>query len=241
MKQRTRMMLMNRRGSDARNRSGSFRVMPDGTRTSIYPGMSYPIMPYPGMIYQDELGGRFRDRKGRIHYDNGRYAPMNMSPGYVPPVYDDPHTMPQDLGYMDHDDDMRPMNKIGFKAPSGRHEMDQWSGTRSAGYAQGVEAEPLTREEAMEWARTMKNADGSTGAHWTMEQARQVMEQQKIQCDEIDFFVALNMMYSDYCKVAKKFNVSTVEFYACMAKAFLEDKDAEPDKLARYYDNIVRK
>ncbi len=31
------------------------------------------------------------------------------------------------------------------------------------------------------------------------------------------------------------------EFYVCMAKAWLDDKHAEPDKTALYYDYIVRK
>ena len=33
---------------------------------------------------------------------------------------------------------------------------------------------------------------------------------------------------------------SKIEFYADMAKAFLDDKDAQPDKLARYYEYIVK-
>ena len=55
------------------------------------------------------------------------------------------------------------------------------------------------------------------------------------------FWVALNMIYSDYVKVAKKFGVGDkIDFYVDMAKAFLDDKDAGPDKLARYYKYIVR-
>ena len=52
---------------------------------------------------------------------------------------------------------------------------------------------------------------------------------------------ALNMIYSDYVKVAKKFNVgSNIDFYVDMAKAFLDDKDAGPDKLTKYYQYVVR-
>lgn len=51
----------------------------------------------------------------------------------------------------------------------------------------------------------------------------------------------MNMMYSDYCTVANKYNVGTPEFYACMAKAFLFDKDAKSPnaKMAAYYFGIV--
>lgn len=62
-----------------------------------------------------------------------------------------------------------------------------------------------------------------------MEQAKQIMDQQGYSGDEVDFFVAINMMYSDYCKVAKRNNCGTTEFYAAMAKAFLDDKDAQPE------------
>ena len=47
------------------------------------------------------------------------------------------------------------------------------------------------------------------------------------------------MMYSDYCKVAEKLNVNIVDFCACMAKAFLDDKDAKPDKVARYWEYVA--
>ena len=51
----------------------------------------------------------------------------------------------------------------------------------------------------------------------------------------------MNMMYSDYCTVANKYNVGTPEFYACMAKAFLFEKDAKSPnaKMAAYYFGIV--
>ena len=37
----------------------------------------------------------------------------------------------------------------------------------------------------------------------------------------------------------KKFNVNNTEFYADLAEAFLCDKDADDDKLVRYYECIV--
>ena len=32
-----------------------------------------------------------------------------------------------------------------------------------------------------------------------------------------------------------------MDFYVYMSKAFLDDKDAQPDKLERYYQYIVKK
>ncbi len=53
----------------------------------------------------------------------------------------------------------------------------------------------------------------------------------------------MNMMYSDYCRVANKYGSGMSDFYAYMAKAFLFDKDAPSpkEKLAAYYHSIVEK
>lgn len=97
---------------------------------------------------------------------------------------------------------------------------------------------------AEEWADGMENEDGTRGPHWTLDQAKQVMAQKGIDGSPLAFWVTLNAMYSDYCKVAKKLGVNTVEFYACMAEAFLNDKDAVggggAEKLAAYYDSVVK-
>lgn len=100
---------------------------------------------------------------------------------------------------------------------------------------------PLTKTEAVAWVGEMENADGTRGGHWTMEQTEQVRTQKNIGCDPVLFYAAMNMMYSDYCEVAKKFSAPVADFCACMAKAFLDDKDAAPHKLARYYRYVAGK
>ena len=99
----------------------------------------------------------------------------------------------------------------------------QWE-NRKPSYSNS--AKPFTQEEAKEWTSAMQNVDGTTGPHWTLEQTNQIMTQ--------------SMVYSDYSKVAKKLNVSNIDFYAEIAKAFLDDQDAAPDKLARYYEFVVK-
>lgn len=113
---------------------------------------------------------------------------------------------------------------------------------RAAEYKESVKSEKdyyLDMEAAMEWSAKMQNEDGTTGAHWNMEQTKQVMAQKNIDLDPVEFYLAMNMMYSDYCKVAKKLNVNNVDFYAHMARAFLEDQDGGSDKLMRYYKYVV--
>lgn len=99
----------------------------------------------------------------------------------------------------------------------------------------------LTREQAAAWVSSMENADGTHGGHWPMEQTEAVRKKNCIECDPFMFYAAMNMMYSDYCKAAEKFNATGADFYAYMAKAFLDDKDAATNKLARYYHCVVGK
>jgi len=109
----------------------------------------------------------------------------------------------------------------------------------SSGYSSRSGTESFTRQTADEWMSRIKSSDGSTGPHWTYDQSKQVMEQRKINCDSAQFYAALNAVYSDFGAVAKKHGVSNIEFFADLAKAWLEDKDAVPDKAAAYYAYIV--
>ena len=73
-----------------------------------------------------------------------------------------------------------------------------------------------------------------------MEQTEQVRKQRSIECDPLAFYVTMNMMYSDYCRVAEKVGASSLDFYAYMSKAFLDDKDAGEGKIGRYFSCVVK-
>ena len=103
----------------------------------------------------------------------------------------------------------------------------------------------FTEDDAKAWTARMKNADGSTGPHWTMEQTTAVAESMGIQAPVVPRWawgVTMNMMYSDYYDVARKFGVNAPEFYAELARAFLMDKDGPgpEEKLCAYYRCIVK-
>lgn len=96
----------------------------------------------------------------------------------------------------------------------------------------------LSADKAKAWVSRMVNEDGTKGQHWTMEQTSQVMAQKGYQCDPTEFWVTMNMLYSDYCKALGP--AGTPDVYAAMAHAFLDDKDAHEDKLARYYHAVAK-
>lgn len=96
----------------------------------------------------------------------------------------------------------------------------------------------LTEEDAASWNRAMKNADGTTGGHWLISDTSGLGRPDDV--PEWEWNVTMNMMYSDYSEVAAKYGVGAARFYADMARAFLDDRDAGEDKLAKYYHYIVK-
>lgn len=133
------------------------------------------------------------------------------------------------MGGMERDDDDD--DKYHLKSNDGRM-------ITGATWSKGMIPEKVEEHKAMEWVRDMRNPDGSTGPHFKQEMSEQLRAAHCPKCDKWEFMVALNMMYADYSEVAKKFSADKPEFYACMAKAFLEDPDAGEGKLAKYMEVI---
>lgn len=103
----------------------------------------------------------------------------------------------------------------------------------------------LDRATAEEWVSAMRNEDGTTGVHWTMEQTSSLAESLGVKSGDVSpwgWWAAVNMMFSDYYGVALNFGVATPEFFAALAKAFLEDRDGPgaAEKLSAYYCAVVK-
>lgn len=138
----------------------------------------------------------------------------------------------------------RPMQSIGFDRA---YEAMQPAYNTGKNYAIKRAPEDMQRhhhgmdvETARKWVDAMENEDGSTGPHWSLEQVKKTVQQRGINCDPVEMWTAMNMIYSDYSVVAKKLGVNTMDFYVDMARAFLDDRDAgADDKLSAYYYNIV--
>lgn len=238
--------------------------------------MKVPMSDNYGMRDNYEMDSKFRDRRGREHYDNGRFAPRSEWEARIVGDHYGDYDM-ESLAYpmesrettrrnMDErksstsrgnyaaKNEMPKMNRIGFYTGEeirsdygSRLDAPVWNegdkmkgGKMHKGRAMSYGGAPLDEESAEKWMERLKNADGTTGPHWTKEQVKGMMAQKSIDHDLMDIWVAMNMFYSDYCKVAKKLNVSNVNFYLDMALAFLNDEDAVDDKLAAYYECVVK-
>lgn len=237
MNKAARMLLLqgSHRDDDDRERHGSYGVDTrkkrdydrDGYRDGKYPrvenryGGADDIRRYDGGRYDGgSYGGAysddwepeaaFRDRRGRRHYDNGRYAPMDMAGNYpyspVPirryPIQSEPgmNMWPNEMPYDDPERDPYRGTYMGFM---NHHKGYDFEGEGKfgdmRGYAKGrvmpasehekhkEKVEPLSEEEVEEWVSDMENVDGSKGKHYSMEQAEKLMKQYNIDCDPIDF------------------------------------------------------
>lgn len=232
--------------------------------------MNYPMNDNYGvrnnydMDSRYDMESKFRDRRGREHYDNGRFAPRSEWDAHI--VGDEY----RDTTRSEYDRDGRRDGRV--KTDMRSDYMEPPYMRRVAGFGGDVESNYPTRVDspmynegssmkgkmengggayssgktyfnkatAEKWMHKLKNGDGTTGPHWSMEQVKQLMEQKNLDCDLLELWTTMNMFYSDYYKVAKKLNINNTNFYLDMAMAFLEDDDAVSDKLAAYYENVVK-
>lgn len=192
----------------------------------------------------DTANGEMEARRRYRRYDNGRFAPKNDMEDYggmahypfvpPPPAYE---------GGSD-------MNRIGFSA-GGEFRQDypnnasyprgeQGPSEMMLGKAEGHKATRLDPKMAEEWMQMLVNEDGTKGPHWTLDQAKTVMQQHNLSFDPYEFWAVLNAIYSDDVAVAKKYGVNKPEYYIDRAKAWLSDKDAVEGKAAAYFCYVVK-
>jgi len=234
----------------------------------------------------EPMESRFRDRDGREHYDNGRFAPVRSayeSPrmgDYIPPYMSNDEEeyrrkwtitearnrpmMAMDDGrgyrpdytpsaqYRDerNEDGMRRIYGFGvmdggraqYRGPDHGDEMEHRHSEMMRGHGEAGMVPPLTRERAEEWMRSLKNEDGTTGPHWSLEQVQQLMQQRGVNnVDPVRVWVAMNADYSDRVAVNRKYGLDKPDYYLDSAiAAWIHDKDAVENKEAAYYAYVVR-
>lgn len=214
----------------------------NGGQGAGYPTDNYRMGHDGGWVVkpiEDRMEGNYgpENRRDRM----GRYAPKNESPeSWMPPYWENrmdggQYRVNEDGGRMigfdgnmdnrmrmnhGHHEGMEHMHMGGSREEGGHHKLDQ--------------------RTAVEWVNKMENSDGSRGEHFTMEQTERIRKNKNWDCDPLEFWVAMNAMWSDGAATAKKYNMDKIEYWADRAKEFIMDKDAGPGKMARYYKYIVK-
>lgn len=130
---------------------------------------------------------------------------------------------------------------IGFEGGRMHYGSGSETGRQEYGGAEGREGKALSQKEAVEWVNKMSAADGSRGAHFSMDETERIRQRKGWDhMKPVEFWVAMNAMWSDGVMTARRYGVDDPDYWADMAKDFLTDKDARPEKLKLYYENIVK-
>lgn len=74
------------------------------------------------------------------------------------------------------------------------------------------------------------------GQMWSYEQIHSFIMNKGITDNCVNWYLVMNMCYNDYYNTAKQFGYAgDAEFYFSLAKDFIDDPDAEPFKVEKYF------
>lgn len=185
-------------------------------------------------------GGNRNETEGGQMRRGGRRNDMGGE-GYF--VWDgqQPYMPPERYGQPENVTDMRQYNRTRSMMGEGGEKQQEKQGMIGFG-EHDKQGKKLTKEKAEKWVKKMRS-DDRKGEMWSMEDAKELAKAYDITEGQelIDFYAALNMVYSDYSAVAKEWGVDEEEYYAALACAFLYDRDGKrpSEKLAAYYKYVV--
>lgn len=192
------------------------------------------------------MDGGMYDRRGSYSaYDDYDAPRQEYSMEMDDEMYDSPSSRRMGFARGEYGADMRATPGRQY-ASNGRGESPRGSITQMRqlqhGQNHGDMDGPMTREMAEKWVHGMKGEGDRPGETWTYDEIEEMAEKYDIPEKKIpDYYAVMNMLASDYYEVAEKFDVLEDEFFVCMAKAFIEDKDAVKNKTAMYYKCIAKK
>lgn len=90
----------------------------------------------------------------------------------------------------------------------------------------------ISKVQAEEIVRNMR----PQGQVWTYEQVEELVKSKGVEDCYVDWYLVMNMCYNDYYNTAKVFGLQNdTNFYYNLAKDFIEDTDAQPNKVSMYF------
>ena len=233
-----------RRDSDGRYMTAETRMMDDRPQAHYWPEPHIPP-------YLEDTGMRGREAQNpHALHDGGRMdGRPSMRDSNIVNIrdYQDKRLIGFRSGGFrtDDDDEETEMRQYGRKYDPSRmtaghaekqyHHMGRADGSGSGDH--------LTRDEAERWVARMKSADGKTGGRWPYQEVKRYAGNFDVHGEEkiVEFYAVMNALATDYGDVAKRYGVDKVDFWADLAKAFIDDKDAVPGKVKKYYECIAQR
>ena len=90
----------------------------------------------------------------------------------------------------------------------------------------------IPKDEAERIVRAMR----PKGQYWSYTQVMDLVRSKGVTGDCVNWYLVMNMVYNDYCATTKHFGLQNdVEFFYHLAKDFIEDPDAKPMKVEKYF------
>lgn len=90
----------------------------------------------------------------------------------------------------------------------------------------------IPKDEAERIVRAMR----PKGQYWSYTQVYDLVKSKGVTGDWVNWYLVMNMVYNDFCATAKHFGLQNdVEFFYHLAKDFIEDPDAKPMKVEKYF------
>ena len=90
----------------------------------------------------------------------------------------------------------------------------------------------IPKDEAERIVRAMR----PKGQYWSYTQVMDLVRSKGVTSDWVNWYLVMNMVYNDFCATAKHFGLQNdVEFFYHLAKDFIEDPDAKPMKVEKYF------
>ena len=90
----------------------------------------------------------------------------------------------------------------------------------------------IPKDEAERIVRAMR----PKGQYWSYTQVMDLVKSKGVTGDWVNWYLVMNMVYNDFCATAKHFGLQNdVEFFYHLAKDFIEDPDAKPMKVEKYF------
>lgn len=175
-----------------------------------------------------------------------------MQPWSTPPDrYEQPDEMRSNMQRMSYDGgnvtDMRTYRRKNEMWPGAHMEREtaeeRMEHQGRIGFGEnGSHTERMTKEKAEKWIKSMKTPEGKPLQHIPYSEAQRLAPAYGFDGEEkaLEFWVVINMAKSDNQDVGKKFANDAVDFYAALARDWLNDKDAVEDKLQMYKKYIVK-
>lgn len=90
----------------------------------------------------------------------------------------------------------------------------------------------IPKDEAERIVRAMR----PKGQYWSYTQVMDLVKSKGVTGEWVNWYLVMNMVYNDFCATAKHFGLQNdVEFFYYLAKDFIEDPDAKPMKVEKYF------